>query len=237
MLPLSSHWPTRWWLATREVESPHTTQFYYEQKQSTEPGYQKAAQHWYNGQMRDTRSFTAEMNEARLLVAEKVRQVLAPREKHPLEWNGPWEPNVAAANCYRGSSEGVAFHSDVLTYLGPRACIASVSLGCERVFRLRAAMELPDHRKFIAKLISFRPADERLQRFERCRSRCRTTRLLSCFPAIKNFSSTPFRQSGQADSTASRYLPLLPSRSVLQTTWPRTRAGTSASTSHSVCKC
>jgi len=51
--------------------------------------------------------------------------------------NTAWRANVAAANCYEGGKEGVGFHSDSLTHLGPYPTIASLSLGTERVFRLR----------------------------------------------------------------------------------------------------
>ncbi|KAF8584849.1 hypothetical protein K439DRAFT_1653133 [Ramaria rubella] len=44
--------------------------------------------------------------------------------------------NVAAINCYTGGKEGVGFHSDQLTYLGPFPTIASLSLGTTRVFQL-----------------------------------------------------------------------------------------------------
>lgn len=98
------------------------------------------------------------MDEARELVASLVRTVLSSRERHPLEWEGDWTPNVAAANCYRGAKEvryaansrldagltphsrigqSVGWHSDVLTYLGPMPTIASLSLGVARPFRLR----------------------------------------------------------------------------------------------------
>lgn len=40
-----------------------------------------------------------------------------------------WRANVAASNCYEGTKEGVGFHSDALTYLGPYPTIASLSLG------------------------------------------------------------------------------------------------------------
>lgn len=36
---------------------------------------------------------------------------------------------MAASNCYEGTKEGVGFHSDALTYLGPYPTIASLSLG------------------------------------------------------------------------------------------------------------
>ena len=49
----------------------------------------------------------------------------------------PWLPNAAFVNCYDGPKESVGWHSDQLTYLGPRAVIGSLSLGVAREFRVR----------------------------------------------------------------------------------------------------
>lgn len=49
----------------------------------------------------------------------------------------PWIPNAAFVNCYEGGAESVGYHSDQLTYLGPRAVIGSLSLGVAREFRVR----------------------------------------------------------------------------------------------------
>ncbi|GAA5901989.1 hypothetical protein JCM6882_000161 [Rhodosporidiobolus microsporus] len=138
--------PNKWWLVDREVTSPHTSCFYREmaEKLDRSQGYSaaafdEAAQYWYNGVKRTSRPFTADMDEARELVGEFVRTLLGARERHPMEWQGEtgWEPNVAAANCYRGKQESVGWHSDVLQYLGPYATIASLTLGVGRPFRLR----------------------------------------------------------------------------------------------------
>lgn len=48
-----------------------------------------------------------------------------------------WVPNAAFVNCYNGPGESVGWHSDQLTYLGPRAVIGSLSLGVAREFRVR----------------------------------------------------------------------------------------------------
>ena len=48
-----------------------------------------------------------------------------------------WVPNAAFVNCYSGGHESVGYHSDQLTYLGPRAIIGSISLGVAREFRVR----------------------------------------------------------------------------------------------------
>lgn len=49
----------------------------------------------------------------------------------------PWSPNAAFVNCYDGPAQSVGYHSDQLTYLGPRAIIGSISLGVAREFRVR----------------------------------------------------------------------------------------------------
>lgn len=73
-------------------------------------------------------------------IEKVVNEELQKRPRFPLEWAGnsesdgkTWKANVAAANCYEGTKEGVGFHSDQLTYLGPYPTIASLSLGklCE----------------------------------------------------------------------------------------------------------
>ncbi|GAA5927662.1 hypothetical protein JCM1841_006076 [Sporobolomyces salmonicolor] len=134
----------RWYLVDREVESPHTSQFFVEAPSQSasgsgysEQGFHEAAQHWYNGEQRRAHHFLPEMDEARQLVAAFVKVLLDSRKRHPLEYGGEWVPNVAAANCYRGAKESVGWHSDQLTYLGPYPTIASLTLGCARPFRLR----------------------------------------------------------------------------------------------------
>ncbi|GAA5975102.1 hypothetical protein JCM21900_001600 [Sporobolomyces salmonicolor] len=131
----------RWYLADREVESPHTSQFFVEAPSQSASGCGYSEQgfheHWYNGEQRRAHHFLPEMDEARQLVAAFVKVLLDSRKRHPLEYGGEWVPNVAAANCYRGAKESVGWHSDQLTYLGPYPTIASLTLGCARPFRLR----------------------------------------------------------------------------------------------------
>lgn len=70
------------------------------------------------------------MEEACQIVERYVNEELAKRTRFPLEYAGSeWKANVAAVNCYAGAKEGVGFHSDQLTYLGPYPTIASLSLG------------------------------------------------------------------------------------------------------------
>lgn len=55
-----------------------------------------------------------------------------------------WTPNSAFVNCYNGPQESVGYHSDQLTYLGPRAIIGSLSLGVAREFRVRRIIPRDD---------------------------------------------------------------------------------------------
>jgi hypothetical protein len=57
---------------------------------------------------------------------------------------GPWTPNAAFVNCYDGPQESVGWHSDQLTYLGPRPVIGSLSLGVTREFRVRRIVPVQD---------------------------------------------------------------------------------------------
>ena len=63
-----------------------------------------------------------------------------------LKYQSPeeWVPNAAFVNCYKGGQESVGYHSDQLTYLGPRAVIGSLSLGVAREFRVRRIVARDD---------------------------------------------------------------------------------------------
>ena len=78
------------------------------------------------------------------IVQEAVNRQIATRirtyhEGKKLKYQSPeeWKPNAAFVNCYAGGAESVGYHSDQLTYLGPRAVIGSISLGVAREFRVR----------------------------------------------------------------------------------------------------
>ncbi|KAF8580906.1 hypothetical protein K439DRAFT_1355796 [Ramaria rubella] len=147
MVDASKEWkPNKWWLFDRVVESPHRTSFYARRSDGVndDSTWQEAAKYWYNGRVTSTPPvFPPEMEEACQLIEKVVNKVMQTRSRYPLEWGGTgsdghaWKANVAASNCYTGGKEGVGFHSDQLTYLGPFPTIASLSLGTTRVFRLR----------------------------------------------------------------------------------------------------
>lgn len=125
------------------VTSSHSACFYVNsledlQKQSTE--------YLYNGSyLKDIRRITPQMRAVSSMIEEAVNLEIANRIKthYPngtkLKYQSPnrWEPNAAFVNCYAGGAESVGYHSDQLTYLGPRAVIGSLSLGVAREFRVR----------------------------------------------------------------------------------------------------
>lgn len=87
--------------------------------------------------MPETRVFTGLMEEATALVEEAVNKLLEKQGWKKGMMKGRWGVNAALVNCYKGGRECVGWHSDQLTYLGPMAVIASLSLGCAREFRVR----------------------------------------------------------------------------------------------------
>ncbi|KAJ9293817.1 hypothetical protein DTO271G3_7444 [Paecilomyces variotii] len=132
------------------VESPHTASLYVA---SPEERRQQISEYAYNGQYRtDVRQITPYMRavsaKVQRAVNEEVRKRI--RDFYPdgkkLKYQSPreWMPNAAFVNCYDGPAESVGFHSDELTYLGPRAIIGSLSLGVEREFRVRKIVARDD---------------------------------------------------------------------------------------------
>ncbi|KAF9881820.1 GRF zinc finger [Colletotrichum karsti] len=125
------------------VASPHTSCFYVEtydeiQRQKTE--------YLYNGaKLNDIRRITPQLIKVKPKVAEAVNSEIQKRiatrypggKKLRFQSPSPWAPNSAFVNCYDGPQENVGYHSDQLTYLGPRAVIGSISLGVAREFRVR----------------------------------------------------------------------------------------------------
>ncbi|KAK9422708.1 hypothetical protein SUNI508_00571 [Seiridium unicorne] len=133
------------------VQSPHTSTFYVETER--ELNIQKH-EYFYNGArltlmlvvaMQDVRRITPQLLRVKPLVQEGVNQEIEKRIKtmysngRKLRYQSPdtWKPNAAFVNCYNGPQENVGYHSDQLTYLGPRAVIGSLSLGVAREFRVR----------------------------------------------------------------------------------------------------
>ncbi|KAL1998252.1 hypothetical protein VTN02DRAFT_6544 [Thermoascus thermophilus] len=140
-------------LFERTVRSPHSSALYCDvadeqQQQQQQQQHPTAAlsEYIYNGtHRRDVRRLTPRMRRVSAVVQTAVNAEIARRirERYPgarkLRYQSPreWVPNAAVVNCYDGPAESVGYHSDELTYLGPRAVIGSLSLGVEREFRVR----------------------------------------------------------------------------------------------------
>lgn len=125
------------------VESPHSAGFYVS---SVEEQRQQTSEYVYNGKYRtDVRQLTPELRKVSSKVRETVNSEIQKRiashypDGKKLRYQSPleWKPNAAFVNCYDGPGESVGYHSDELTYLGPRAVIGSLSLGVAREFRVR----------------------------------------------------------------------------------------------------
>ncbi|EON63815.1 hypothetical protein W97_03043 [Coniosporium apollinis CBS 100218] len=125
------------------VESPHTMCFYVD---SWDEAERQKTEYVYNGSyIADVRKTLPEMRNVAVKVQEAVNAEIQRRIQiyypggQKLKYQSPdeWKPNAAFVNCYDGGAESVGYHSDQLTYLGPRAVIGSLSLGVAREFRVR----------------------------------------------------------------------------------------------------
>ncbi|KAF2773647.1 hypothetical protein EJ03DRAFT_102960 [Teratosphaeria nubilosa] len=123
-------------LFNRTVESPHTMRLYVDGSQEVDA---QKTQYTYNGSyITDVAETKPEMLKVSLLVMETVNREIHRRGlKLKFQSSDPWKPNASFVNCYDGGKESVGYHSDQLTYLGPRAVIGSLSLGVAREFRVR----------------------------------------------------------------------------------------------------
>ncbi|KAI0388774.1 hypothetical protein F5Y17DRAFT_180528 [Xylariaceae sp. FL0594] len=125
------------------VQSPHTSSFFLTTE--AEVNMQKH-EYFYNGaRLTDVRRITPQLLKVKPRVQEAVNMEIQNRiktrypggKKLRYQSPDPWTPNAAFVNCYDGPQESVGYHSDHLTYLGPRAVIGSLSLGVAREFRVR----------------------------------------------------------------------------------------------------
>ncbi|KAH8116898.1 hypothetical protein DFH11DRAFT_1824010 [Phellopilus nigrolimitatus] len=213
MLDAAQGWSrNKWWLFDRLVESPHRTSFFAriegtDMGKDNEETWKEEAQFWYNGRRTDPpHPFPEEMEAACRYVEKVVNQEISKRIRFPLEWGGPsdpdgqtWRANVAAANCYEGTREGVGFHSDQLTNLGPYPTIASISLGTTRLFRLREVIPSSEADKRQARTYNIPLPHNSLiimhastqERFKHCESRARTAASISLSGSIaRTFTSS-----------------------------------------------
>ncbi|MCJ1335503.1 hypothetical protein MMC09_000774 [Bachmanniomyces sp. S44760] len=125
------------------VQSPHSACFFVD---SLEEREKQKSEYLYNGSfLNDVRQITPKMRSVSCKVEAAVNEEIWKRikthypEGKKLKYQSPdnWKPNAAFVNCYDGGNESVGYHSDQLTYLGPRAIIGSLSLGVAREFRVR----------------------------------------------------------------------------------------------------
>ncbi|KAB5536055.1 GRF zinc finger domain-containing protein [Coniochaeta sp. 2T2.1] len=125
------------------VTSPHTSGFYVGTAAELDS---QRHEYVYNGaRLTDVRTITPLLDRVKPLVREAVNAEIRERIAtiYPggkkLRYQSPreWSPNAAFVNCYAGPQQSVGWHSDQLTYLGPRAVIGSLSLGVAREFRVR----------------------------------------------------------------------------------------------------
>ncbi|KAL4941348.1 hypothetical protein BDV06DRAFT_194603 [Aspergillus oleicola] len=135
----------------RTVESPHSTAVYVSTPEQ-EAQHVLAKECSYGGTYHtNIRQATPHLRAISGKVQESVNAEIRKRIKdvypggRKLRFQSPreWIPNAAFVNCYDGPNESVGYHTDHLTYLGPRAVIGSISLGVQREFRVRRIV--PDH--------------------------------------------------------------------------------------------
>ncbi|EHY53691.1 hypothetical protein HRR83_003906 [Exophiala dermatitidis] len=132
------------------VKSPHTACFYVD---SLADIHRQRSEYYYNGNdIGDIRQLLPVMRHVSDLVRDAVNDEIATRirdaypggKKLQYQTSKPWQPNAAFVNCYDGGSQHVGYHSDQLSYLGPRAVIGSLSLGVAREFRVRKIVPKDD---------------------------------------------------------------------------------------------
>ncbi|KAI9833124.1 MAG: hypothetical protein M1826_000491 [Phylliscum demangeonii] len=125
------------------VTSPHTACFFV---RDLDEAKRQQTEYLYNGgYLTDIRQITPQMGRVSPRVQAAVNREIRLRiQTHypgaqKLQYQSPheWIPNAAFVNCYAGAAQSVGYHSDQLTYLGPRAVIGSLSLGVSREFRVR----------------------------------------------------------------------------------------------------
>ncbi|PLN83459.1 hypothetical protein BDW42DRAFT_184232 [Aspergillus taichungensis] len=127
----------------KTVESPHSASVYVS---TPEEHRQHTSVYTYGGTYRsNVRQITPHMRSVSAKVQrtvndevqKRIRDVYPDGKKLRFQSPKEWMPNAAFVNCYDGPAESVGYHSDELTYLGPKAIIGSLSLGVEREFRVR----------------------------------------------------------------------------------------------------
>lgn len=130
-------------LFDRTVVSPHSMAFFVDTTRDVE---QQKTEYVYNGsRIPDVRQTAPEMFKVSHRVQSTVNHEVARRcrdfypngKKLKFQSPKPFRTNASFVNCYDGGAESVGYHSDQLTYLGPKPVIGSLSLGVAREFRVR----------------------------------------------------------------------------------------------------
>lgn len=99
----------------KETESAHTSATYITNRQEIpkEEGIVFGGRY-----LSDVRDCTPDMVRAKSLIEAKVNELMTKREKHRLEFQGPWSCNTVLCNSYIGPDSGVGPHTDRMTHLG-----------------------------------------------------------------------------------------------------------------------
>ncbi|KKK25666.1 hypothetical protein ARAM_003716 [Aspergillus rambellii] len=127
----------------REVSSSHTFCLYAQNEEAAE---RQKNEYFNDGKKtEDVRYLLPEMRKASSKVQEavnreiqrRIRDVYPDGKKLKYQSPDPWVPNMAFVNTYATPQENLGYHSDQLTYLGPRTVVGSLSLGVAREFRVR----------------------------------------------------------------------------------------------------
>ncbi|KAG0158441.1 hypothetical protein PDIDSM_5955 [Penicillium digitatum] len=137
-------------LFNRTVQSPHTHATYIS---TPEEHLQQTSEYTYGGTYRSNvrqakpqlRSVSHQVQKTvNDEINKRIRQVYPDGKKLQYQSSKEWQPNAAFVNCYDGPAQSVGYHSDHLTYLGPRPVIGSLSLGVAREFRVRRTVPRDD---------------------------------------------------------------------------------------------
>lgn len=100
------------------------------------PGFEDLDSLYSSNDMKNMHFFP-ELESAKKFVDKRVNEILANRERHPLEIQTDWETNMCVGNLFENNASHLDWHSDKLTNTGPLPTIASLSFGATRMFRLR----------------------------------------------------------------------------------------------------
>lgn len=119
----------KFYLFDKLCETPHKSAFY-----TKDMSVYSQHTYRYNGRPVDTsRKYSLAMTKC----SDKIQQLVRDTKQEGCE---EWLSDACIANYYADESQSVGFHSDQLTYIGPRPVIAALTLGSERVFRLKGAV-------------------------------------------------------------------------------------------------